>query len=187
MLFFVKADLCKYLNASGKILQLGSSTGRFLEKFKDRGWNAAAYDFSEQAVKQLRQKGITTREVDLNELNASGALTYGDLLTRDIAYPSNIIMVRILEYLNPSAHDCLLFLLIDNAAPGTVFIIAGQVSGSAAEQAKKEPMTPEIALRLHPNFRTSFFAARKDMRIKLGESILTDHILVVEKMSSLQK
>ncbi|HSW69120.1 MAG TPA: hypothetical protein VLI69_03025 [Gammaproteobacteria bacterium] len=184
--FFVKADLCQYLNASGKMLQLGSSTGKFLKKFKDRGWNTAAYDFSEQAVKQLQKKGITTRKVDLNETNASGALAYENLLAEDVRYPSNIVMVRILEYLTRSAHDCLIFLLMEKAAPGTIFIIAGQVCGSSAEEAREGSKTSEVASRLHPNFRTTFFAARQDMQIRLGKSILTDHILVVEKIPSLR-
>jgi len=182
--FFEDYDLYKHLNAPCRnMVQFGSSTGKFLRMFRKRGWNVAGYDFSSLAIEKMQQKGVTARQVDLDKMDETGALTYGEQLAHDVACPTNIVMVRILEYMSLSAQHSVLFFLMRYAASQSTFVIIGQPPVEAVEKAKKsKSASAEMAAMLHPNFWASHFGGRTDMQIIHAESAyVNDTILIVKK------
>jgi hypothetical protein len=191
--FFEDFDLYKHLDHTcGRALQLGSSTGKFLLRFKQVGWDTTVgYDFAKTAITKMQKQGITAREADLNETDASGELTCREQLIKDLVDPINkmrsthVFCIRLMEYLSLKAQRCLLYLLMDHAAPGSIFVIAGQViSKELLAPALENRLTPETRMMCHPSFKTSFFAARTDMQIKFAnDAYACDHVLVVEKRS----
>lgn len=150
----------QYLNNSGsnkKILQLGAADGRFLSEYQNLGWEVLAYDFSKTAISELEKKGIEARDIDLNAIdNFLGTLTYVSQLEKDISKPVNILLIRILQYLDLRALHLLMYTLIDKAAPGSVFYISGNIEKrSRASMSAGTPYCNKIV----------FFAARTDMDI----------------------
>lgn len=51
----------KVLPKKGKLLDVGTATGFFLEVAKKRGWNARGIEFSEYAAKKARDKGLDVK------------------------------------------------------------------------------------------------------------------------------
>lgn len=62
------------------------------------------------------------RKVDLNAMNGE-ELSYLSELIKDLAKPTNVFAIRILEYLTPEARHRLICNLINQSADGTVFFI----------------------------------------------------------------
>lgn len=110
-------------NQSTRMLALGASasTKKFFKKFKEQGWNITTYDYSKVAVDTLKGVGVKAIEVDLNSYRDDTVfdLTYANRLRNDISKPTNIILVRILQYLNFEPFHLLLLNLINYAAPGS--------------------------------------------------------------------
>jgi hypothetical protein len=182
--FFEDYDLYKHLNAPCRnMIQLGSSTGKFLKMFRKNNWNVTGYDFSDLAKEKMQQRGVTTRQVDLDQFDESGALACSKQLVKDIARPVNIVMIRILEYLSLSAQGALLFLFMDYAASGSIIVLAGGPPAEAAEIARKNKnVSTETAVLLHPSFWASHFGGRIDMEFKHAETAyINDSILVIRK------
>jgi len=159
-----------------KILQLGSADGRYIAEQKEKGWNVKAYDFSEIAIEQLKNKGIPAKKVDLNRINeASNELLYCDQLTEDVSQPVNILLIRILQYLELPALNLLLLTLIDKAAPGSVFVIAGN---SDEYKLGSEEFTTRTR-----QYKSSFFATRTDFELLAYKQVNTsDELLVYRKL-----
>lgn len=172
--YFEDFELKTHLNTSSKrMIQLGASTGKFLKEYQDAEWTVVGYDYSASSIRQLKNNNIPYEPDDLNARNKSGELTYGAKLAEYVAKgATNILLIRILEYLEPSALTLLIYNLMDNAAPGSVFFIAGAINENPSK-----PMSPTT-----PNYRASFFGARTDMEIIVLKKVYTtDELLVVRK------
>ncbi len=176
--FFKDYHLNEYLNTSCKrMLQLGASTGRFLSDFKKEGWEVMGYDCSVIAAQALERKEITSRQYDLNQLDQSGKLSYENDLVNDIAKPVNILLIRILQYLQCPVLNLLLITLIERAAPGSVFFIAGNVYDDEIQHSSKKitPMTPQYV--------ASFFTKCPNVIVALNQRVYkNDELLVARKI-----
>lgn len=173
--FFEEHHLTHYLNVDcNKIVQLGASNGKFLADYKKEGWNVLAYDFSQPALEYLSNNGINAKCVDLNDIDGSGKLCYSSQLAADIHEPVNILMIRILQYLDVEAVNLLLFTLMQEAAPGSVFFIAGNTRQSECMSTKVTSATPR--------YKATFFAPRTDMELLLCTQVnADDELLVIRK------
>jgi len=170
-LFLKDHKLSKYFNDDCKrIIQFGAASGEFLKEKKQAGWSTIGYDISSVAVKELKSGGIEAKQIDLNSRDDSGALSYADQLKKDISIPANILLIRVLQYLELPALNLLLFDLIDNTAPGSVFFIAGNIKASSEITAKT------------PYYKSSFFGPRIDMEILENCHVYhDDELLVIRK------
>ncbi len=149
-----------YLNSDYKnMVQFGASTGDVLGKYQDKGWNTIGYEVDDIGVSEMAKKGITTRKIDLNSIELkTNKLSYEAQLETDLALPTHIILVRTLHYLQDSAIKLLIFKLIDEAKPGSVFFISGMVQ----LHNKKDDSNPMLL----SNYIPSFFGPRSDMEFK---------------------
>ncbi|PJE13410.1 MULTISPECIES: hypothetical protein [Legionella] len=162
---FSNYQFARHLNIPCKrILQFGSSVGRFLTPFVELGWKITAYDFSPQAQEALIQNGVNARLVNLNSRDKEG-LTYSSTLKADVSEPVNILLIRILPYLEPEALNLLLLSLITEAAPGSTFFIADN------------PLPPYKAMHT-----ASFFAQRSNFQTLYQGNECCDDLLVVRKI-----
>ncbi len=168
---FDSNNLYPYFNDQKSILQIGASTGKFLKKYKNLNWNVTAYDYSKSAIKELKEIGVNAYKIDLDSLTSDrSALSYVKKLRKDLSKPTNIILVRILQYLQPyTAHLLMLELL--NAAPGSVIFIAGHTN-------KKQPSENNMSPDAYNNFITSYFGAStkvtffQNKNVNHGEQLL---------------
>lgn len=170
-------QLEKFLNNDcNRILQFGASDGRYIAQQKENGWSVKAWEFSEEAIRLLRMKGISTEHKDLNELDQSKShLLYSKQLIEDVSQPVNIFLFRILQYLELPALNLLLFTLIDNAAPGSVFFIAGN---SDEYKAGSDEFTSRTR-----KYKACFFATRTDFEfLTFAQVNADDELLVFRKL-----
>lgn len=173
--FFQEQNLSKYLNPSKAIVQLGAANGVFLEDYKKSGWSVIGYDYSQAAITKLKNKGIETRMVDLNLIDDQQL----EQLACDIVNPTNILLIRVLQYLELPALNFLLWYLIDKSAPGSVFFIAGN-SNSEEKKNFELPITTRLA-----NYKASFFGGRTDMEFLVDRQVYyNDELLVIRKRDS---
>ena len=138
------------------------------------------YDYSLTSTKILTKKGIPHRHIDLDKLVDENTLAYQDELTHDLGETTNILAIRILEYIDPRAQLLLIWALIEKAKPGSVYFIIN--------------MTHDKALigTVKPNYIPSFFGARTDMQFKKHIQLPVkpcleyppDEVLIVQKFKS---
>ncbi len=175
-IFFGNAgiNLNRFMNSDcRKILQLGASAGKFLGEYQQKGWSVMGYDYSASSITTMKSNKIPAKLIDLNKVSDTGKLDYATELKSDLVAPTNILLIRVLEYLDPAALEALLFFMIDNAKPNSVFVVAGFCDGKEGEL----PYTGRT-----PNYKPSFFGARTDMRIELLKRVGDDEICVVRKL-----
>ena len=157
-LFFAEYKLTDFLNQDCKrILQLGASTGNFLEQYKENNWDVIGYDYSKKSIEKMQIKHISSRLIDLNSTDlicSQLRLTYQDQLQADLIKPTNILAIRVMQYLSPSALQLLIFNLINLSSPSTTFFIVGSIN--TEKSCKKDD-------RRTQNYIASFFGARTDM------------------------
>lgn len=123
--FLEQFNSYQFLNTScADIVQFGQSFGALIEEYKNQHWNVVGYDFSETAFNNLQAKGVPVRLVDLNSIDDNHHLTYEQQLLADTSKITNLLLIRILEYLEPEATMLLLFAIMDHAKKGSVFFIA---------------------------------------------------------------
>ena len=187
--FFDKWKLVTFIDQHNKhMLQFGASTGVFLKKYQDNGWQVMAYDYSGEAVKSLQEKHLPAKQIDLNSVSSSHQLNYDSDLTADLSSASNIVSVRILQYLTPEAMCLLVAALMDKAQPNSVFFFVNSIKS-------EQEVRPTDSEELNRNYIKSFFSPRTDMQIlfskatddadqqyKMGESL--DEVLVCKKRKS---
>ncbi len=185
--FFYKYKLHRqFTTSSKKVLQLGASTGKQLEKITKIGWSAIGYDQCEVAFRELQKRNITARKVDFNEIDSSGKLACHEQLKEDISKEAiNILAIRFLQYLDQPATELLMHLLINEAAPGSVFIFAGNIVEPTPPEslADKENTNPNsLPTATTRGYLASFFAARTDIEIQTAEdAFANDAYLVAQK------
>lgn len=176
-LFFSQSALAtQELNSSfNRVVHLGAGIGSFLQPMAGTR-DVIGYDCSLAAVTQINQLGMRGRKVDLNNFDS-----YKVQLEQDLLIPTDILMIRILEYLHPEVVVLLLTLLIEQAEPGSVFYIE-----TAWSMASRELETIGHMYKVVQGCIPSFFAARTDMTFlsweKRKDIVEGDMVMDVERV-----
>lgn len=143
------------------------------------------YDYSENAVSIAANNGVNARLIDLCSIN-NGQLAYQDMIELDLSVATNIIAIRVLEYLNPQAVILLIFSLMNAAKPGsTLYFETCLINHS--------PLSKEVCHDIENNYVASFFAPRTDKQFRhhsinvesiddLGGMEGTNNRLIVSKL-----
>ena len=120
------------------------------------------YDYSATAIQSFHNPAQNRfgRAYDLNQVQGS-VLACHERIETDLKHPSNILMVRIIEYLDPNALILLLMHLIQHSKAGSTFYIEVAIP---CNQQTKEQLTEIGHLHDTPKgYVASFFAPRIDM------------------------
>lgn len=171
-----------YINPGLKsILQLGVSAAKFIRE-KPKHWNRIGYDYIEP-----NKNDFLFRLLDLNSIDESGAesaLAYAAQLQKDLRQPTNIFVIRILEYLTPEASKLLVFALMDYAQPGTRFILVGRALKEQPDNEATHQEAGKPDQRAAKHYTATFFATRTDMKLLLHLQAKADEdeVLIVEKI-----
>jgi len=76
-------EIEKILPQKGKLLDVGTATGCFLEIAQKRGWEASGLEISQHAVEQARQKGLNVKLGEFNDVATDkpeyDAITFWDV------------------------------------------------------------------------------------------------------------
>lgn len=144
-----------------RIVQFGAGIGAFISTFTTKK-QVVGYDYTAPSLNSLRVSGIMARNVDLNEAQNTSELVYQHLLTEDLSIPSDILMIRIFEYITPETAILFLFTLMKEAKPGTSFYIE-IANTSDADEFDTLLSTSHVA-HVPPNFIASFFSPRTDFK-----------------------
>lgn len=174
-------------------LQFGAASGEFLYDRKVDQCEVLGYDHSTVAIRQLLNKNIPARKMDLNSIKADDI----DNLISDLAQPCNMVLIRLIEYIKDDALILLLHLLIEKSQPGSVFYLSNNVDRELCEESSD----------FDSSYIKSFFAVRTDIQFlffarsldknnkdkileNLGPKVSTsresgadDHIMVFKKVS----
>jgi hypothetical protein len=124
-LFFERLPSCfksGFYVSSLPIIQFGIAKALYVQKFSDSR-KIIGYDFSDVAIQALNTSNkISARKIDLNQINhTDNSLAYLDLLKIDFSNPADVLLIRILEYMEPEAVKLLMISLCNLAQAGTRF------------------------------------------------------------------
>ena len=144
-----------------RIVQFGAGIGAFISTFTTKK-EVVGYDYTALAINSLKVSGILARDVDLNEATNTSALAYQHLLREDLSIPSDILIIRIFEYITPAAAILFLFALMTEAKSGTSFYIE-IANTSDADESDTLISTNHVA-HVPPHFIASFFSPRTDFK-----------------------
>lgn len=135
-------------------LQFGACDGDMLREFnKLPNAKVKGYDYIDSFKRDLEQVGIAFEKIDLEMIDENKKeLACLSTLKADLAQSSNIIAVRILEYLTQEALELLIFSLINESKPNSVFFIIGRINKTYFKN-----------LSNNENYIASFFAPRTDI------------------------
>lgn len=148
-------------NSSNQIIHYGCGNGLYLNKFSSR--KIIGYDFSGEALDNFSadNKKIA-RAIDLEELEFNP--NDQAILKEDHNLVSDILMIRVLEYLKPEAVIFLLHFIIENAKPGSCFYIETFNNDTTVKgYDEKKPFYHKAESNLY----ASFFGGRTDYQFKL--------------------
>ncbi len=149
------------------VIDLGVSTGEQHAALVKAGRTVIGYENSPTVISQLEQIGIIARNVDLNK-QANKKLAYRDTLKKDLATPSHVMLVHILEYLSPEAATYLIYTLMKAAKPGSTFYI--QAYTECVDNGNNVSF---VTLNRY-GYYASFFGARTDMQVLYHQPALMD-------------
>jgi len=157
------------------VIQFGMNEGYyFCKNLLD--YQVTGYDFI--APKQPQPKNVVRRLVDLNKTMTETILVDGNKtqkniiklayeaqLKTDLANPSHILVIHLLEYLEVPMQCLLLFKLIDIAKPGSIFYIQTHSYYDPEDLPTKRiyEETSKLIGTSPANFYASFFAPRTDI------------------------
>lgn len=121
-----------FIQSSNRVIQFGLSSGKFLrENNIPKTRDCIGYDYSEVSSSIAKAAGIKHRTVDLNDIECkSESLGYEAQLNEDLSVPCDILIIRLLEYMDKNAATLLIASLIHTAQPGSLFYIDLNVSSS---------------------------------------------------------
>jgi hypothetical protein len=174
--------LCALLKSSNDpILQFGISVGSYLisNKFSEKR-SIIGYDHSPTAIEHLQKNNINARAIDLNALDENNELNYKSVLKNDLSVSSQLLFIRVLEYLNPEAVKLLMLAILDEAKKGTsLFVEIFNPNKIVYEGSSVNFFTP-IPLGYVP----SFFAPRTDMEIISWKNHHQNHDASIHGVSS---
>lgn len=136
-------------------MQLGAEYGLFLLKtIKEKQCHVKGYEYNKTAIMSLKRNDVPYREIDLDSLK-NDELLYINELKEDLKEPSNIIAIRILEYLDTNALSLLLFNMINFSKAGSTFFLTNAFNDKH-----------DSCFGLLPkNYIASFFSPRTDIQI----------------------
>lgn len=148
--------------SSKRIIQFGISTGHYVKALCSPSRSVAGYDYSETAINHINDVGMTGRLVDLNQIHPDNnkRLAYQPLLETDLSVSVDILMVRILEYLNPETVMLLIFSLLDLARIDSTFYFEIL---SYKKESIHYSSRPIHFYHLQSGYVASFFAPRTDI------------------------
>lgn len=119
-----KKYLDQFLNSTNQIIQFGICNGDYITPIaKQYNRNVIGYDYASIANTIATQKGAQMRPINLNNITADHELAYQAQLEHDFANISDVLLIRVLEYLNPEAVQLLMISMIKLAKPGSRFYI----------------------------------------------------------------
>jgi hypothetical protein len=153
-----QVTLAEFHQSKMPIIDFGVSTGEQHAEVVNKGRTVIGYDSSPAAIAGMLRNGIQVRSFDLSKLN-NKKLSYRESLKEDLACPSDIFLVHILEYLPPEVAICLIYSLMKHAKPGSTFFIQAFCSSGPVDN-----IVDFVTLK-RDCFYASFFGARTDMKI----------------------
>lgn len=170
--FFNEIDLEQketFLKSSNKVVQLGCSDGNYISLLPDSK-KIVGYDYAKKSMIYLNKSNMQRRYIDLDEtINEGTELSYASELVQDLNVPTDILCIRVLEYLAPDSMSLLLFALINNAKPLSIFYIE-----LSANKPKRDGYDELERLGIHNSYKSgyvaSFFAPRTDFQTLLREA-----------------
>lgn len=153
-----------FLSSTKRVVQFGVSTGDYLKTLHSPSRSLIGYDYSKTAIKYINEAGIEGRLVDLNEIAESTTpkrLAYQPLLEKDLSISSELLIIRLVEYLNPEALKLFIFSILNLAKSDSKFYF------EIFSTEQKDQIVPSTNLVHRHNLKTgyipSFFAPRVDM------------------------
>ncbi len=151
----------KFNSSSKRVIQIGIGTGAYIGN-NCSSKSVIGYDFSKTAIASIEEKGYIGRLLDLGELHPKNKrqLAYHDLLRKDLAVPAEIVMIRVLEYLNPEAVKLLILSMIDLAKPDSKFYFD---IWNGHKRNKTDLLGNLCYFPIEHGYIPSFFAARTDV------------------------
>lgn len=157
----------EFKSSTSQIIQFGISTGDVITRIaKEKHRKVIGYDYSQVALASLKEeKEVETRLVNLNAVEKN-ELLYQEQLQIDFERISDVLFIRVLEYLNPEAAKLVIISTMNLAKPGSRFYFE-------VDSPPRDKITPAgitVVYALKPGTISSIFAKRGDLQIE----VLTD-------------
>ncbi|MCZ6910912.1 MAG: hypothetical protein O7C56_08520, partial [Rickettsia endosymbiont of Ixodes persulcatus] len=154
----------EFKSSTSQIIQFGISTGDVITRIaKEKHCKVIGYDYSPVALASLKEeKEVETRLVNLNAIEKN-KLLYQEQLQIDFERISDVLFIRVLEYLNPEAAKLLIISTINLAKPGSRFYFE-------VDSPPEDLITPagiHVAYALKPGTISSLFAKRSDVQVEV--------------------
>lgn len=152
----------EFEDSTDQVIHFGCGIGSYISSLPTPK-TFIGYDYSPTAIQLFHNPSQKRfgKACDLNQIQGS-TLVYHESIEADLKHPSNILMVRIIEYLDPSALILLLMHLIQYSKVDSTFYI--EVAIPCDQQTKKK-LTEIGHLQDTPKgYVASFFAPRIDMK-----------------------
>jgi hypothetical protein len=184
-LFFNEIDKTlenKFKSSTNQIIQFGVCNGEYVKNIAStKNRKIIGYDYSSNALVQLKnKKNIETRLVNLNAIDENNKLYYQKELEDDFSEISDVLLIRILEYLKPEAAKLLMISIMDLAKPGSFFYL--EISSPPSDKADSSGMITMLH-SLKRGTISSLFTHRNDIRIKSLDTTKAD----VEEGNTLER
>lgn len=184
-----EAEMKNFDSSTRRILQLGVSLGKYVGALSGGSREVIGYDISKTALAESRKRGVTVREINLEDTIPSEkgeVLAYTPQLAEDLSVPVDLLVVRCFEYLSSDAIKLLMTSVLDLMKPSSSFYF-DSVSGINAELVNKH--TGEVYLHGNqPGYIPSFFGARTDYSIRLfdvktdtSDGLVVEHLIVTKR------
>ncbi len=139
-----------------RMIDIGCSTGKQHVTSVKAGIDVIGYDNNQLALISMQEYGVKGRDVNLNECDKD-KLHYEKQLINDLNVPCDIFLVEIAEFMNTDALILLMYTLIDNAKPGSIFYYKGKTFHPDS------PVRPVGGFqKRRDGYIPSFFGARTD-------------------------
>jgi len=148
-------------NRRYQIIQFGVGCAAYHKRFS-QARRIIGYDYSEVSKNVASSAGVQVRAFNLNAINHAHQLTYEKQLKEDLSFLSDILCIRVLEYLTPEAVGLLMLTLVKHAQPGSRFYFA--FLSFPTDQVGPQGTT--IAYALKRSKITSFFSDNNAFKIQ---------------------
>jgi hypothetical protein len=175
-------------STSSQVIQFGIGIGDYWgEIIKKHQLKVIGYDYSPVSIEAATAKGIQMRLVNLNATIDSNLLYLADL-ERDLSIPSDILFIRVLEYLKPEAVKLLIISVMTMAQPGSKFYfeifspdkMIGDPSGSITVSYPIKEGTVPSFFNGKNNFKVTTLSNQRNLNDKGDQPV---ERLVIEKIS----
>lgn len=152
-----------FLCSASQIIQFGIGNGEYATNIaKQHNRKIIGYDFAPVANTVASANGAEMRLVNLNATNANNNLGYQTQLENDFSDVSDVLLIRILEYLNPEAVQLLMISIMNSAKPGSRFYV--EILSSQADITGPSGQIT-VSYSLKPGTVATFFNAKNNFKI----------------------